>query len=86
MATRFVKVFFRGSVRAERRGIFLRVTSDTLASLQGYEVDEQGEEIMPNGFERRLRIISRRAIIGVHEYVESKKYGTLVRAEEESQS
>ena len=76
---RYVKVWFRGSVLAERCGRYLRVTGDTPVALSGYEVDEHGEEIRPAGAERRLRVIARGAILRVQEYEMDKTYATLVK-------
>jgi hypothetical protein len=76
---RYVKVWFRGASKREaQRGIFLRVTRDTTSVLSGYEVDRDGEEIQPHGFERRLRVIALPAIIDVREYHMDRTYATLV--------
>ncbi len=78
---RYVKVWFRGSVLSERCGRYLRVVRDTPVALSGYEVDEQGDELAPAGFERRLRVIARGAILRVQEYEMDKTYATLVKRE-----
>lgn len=80
---RFVRVRFRGSVRAERRGVFLRVIRDSDNALSGFEVDVEGDEVAPPGFERRLRIINKGAVISVREYRMSKVHGTLEPVETE---
>jgi hypothetical protein len=40
----------------------LRVTGETPRIVRGYEVDAEGEEVAPAGYERRLRVVGRDSI------------------------
>ena len=49
----------------DRRRIILRVTTDNPEWLSGVEVDKHGDDVTPNGYDRRLRIIQRSAIASI---------------------
>lgn len=59
------------------RSVFLRLTSDGARFVSGYEVDRQGEEIVPVGFDRRLRMIAKDTVIRRVAYEMDKTYGEL---------
>lgn len=57
--------------------VLLRIVSESARMLSGYEVDKEGEEIQPRGFERRLRVISLDLITKRVSLVMNNKYGML---------
>ena len=56
----------------------LRVTSESPLVIRGYEVNAEGDEVVPPGYERRLRIVGRDSIKRAVDLHMSKKYATLV--------
>jgi hypothetical protein len=56
----------------------LRVTSESPFLVSGYEVDAEGDEIVPTGYGRRLRVVGRDSIKRAVDLRMSKKYATLV--------
>lgn len=56
----------------------LRVTSESPHFLHGFEVNAEGDEIVPAGYERRQHTIERALIKKAVEMRMSKKYATLV--------
>ena len=62
------------------RRIFLRVTSADHGWLRGYEVDSEGEEIVPPGFDYRFRIIQSSSIVSRRPCTMDRKYGVLIPA------
>ena len=58
----------------------LRVTSESPRVVNGYEVNAEGEEIVPAGYERRWRMIGRDLIKKAVELRMDNKYATLKAA------
>ena len=56
---------------------FLRIVSVSPKLVTGYEVDRDGEEIRPDGFERRLRVIALSVILRCRENSMDRTYATL---------
>ena len=56
----------------------LRVTSESPLIVSGYEVNAEGDEVVPAGYERRQRLVGRDSIKRSVELRMSKKYATLV--------
>ena len=55
----------------------LRVTSETHGIVRGYEVNAEGDEVVPAGADRRLRIVSRSLIKKTVELRMNPTYATL---------
>ena len=56
----------------------LRVTGESPLVVRGYEINAEGDEVVPPGYERRLRVVGRDSIKHAVELHMSKKYATLV--------
>lgn len=56
---------------------FLRVTGETALVVRGYEVNANGDEIVPTGYERRLRVVGRDSIKKSTPLRMSPRYATL---------
>lgn len=59
MPTQFLRVWLKGR---SGRPITLRLTSETPQFVSGYEVNDDGDEVQPAGFERRLHLIQKSEI------------------------
>lgn len=59
------------------RAFYLRITVETDRMLSGWEVDREGNEVAPAGFERRLRIIEKKLIAKRTPMRMNNKYGHL---------
>ena len=73
MAIRYLKIMLIDGTR-----FILRVTSESALLVSGYEVDAEGDEVVPVGYGRRLRVVGRDSIKRAVELRMSKKYATLV--------
>ena len=73
MAIRYLKITLVDGTR-----FILRLTSESPLLISGYEVDAEGDEIVPAGYGRRLRVVGRDSIKKAVELRMSKKYATLV--------
>lgn len=63
--------------QVDGKRFILKVTSDSAKAISGYEVDKEGEEIVPTGFDNRLRIVEHGAIRKLTELQMNNTYGTL---------
>ena len=72
MAARYLKITLVDGTR-----FILRVTSESPLLVSGYEVNAEGEEVVPPGYDRRLRVVGRDSIAKAVEMRMNKKYATL---------
>jgi len=78
---RYLKVSFR-EPGGTKKTVFLKNISESDKFLRGTEVNKEGEEVVPKGFDERLRIIERGVIFSSTEYRMHKRYGTLEKLPE----
>lgn len=70
--TRYLKITLVDGTR-----FILRVTSESPLIVRGYEVNSEGDEVVPPGFERRLRVVGRDSIKKSVEMRMNNTYATL---------
>lgn len=55
----------------------LRITRETSSVVVGIEVDREGDEVRPTGFDERLRVVGTECIAKRTPMVMDNRYGTL---------